>query len=309
MPAITGFGEAMGELRSAGDGLYALAFAGDVFNTLAYVQALGGTAWQTNFVSAVGDDALSQQLLARCDALGIGHTVSVCNGGTLGLYLIETDAEGERQFRYWRAASPARRFVGLMTGHEDPAPDILFLSGITLAILDDPQRETLAKHLAASRDRGARVAFDPNYRAALWRDATAAAHWTSRFYRLSDIALPGLEDERELFGTVSAQAVLERPELADATEVVVKAGRDGVLGRIGDQHFNAPFIAPAMTVDTTAAGDAFNAGWLVARAAGMRASACAGFAARTAAAVASHPGAIIPPEHLPSLTEYMEKHE
>jgi 2-dehydro-3-deoxygluconokinase len=55
-------------------------------------------------------------------------------------------------------------------------------------------------------------------------------------------------------------------------------------------------------VDTTAAGDAFNAAYLAARGAGVSANRSAVYAARVAAIVISHRGAIVPYEYLPTLS-------
>jgi 2-dehydro-3-deoxygluconokinase len=301
---LIGLGEAMGELRPLSATHCATSVAGDVFNTLAYVRALDAGGWDVGFLSAVGTDPFSARLRERCAELQIAPHLACAEEAALGLYMISTDATGERSFSYWRASAPARRLVELMPEAGRTAvlaADIVLLSGITLAILDEPQREALATLVAAARGRGARLAFDPNYRPRLWDSTERARAWTRRFYALSDIALPGLEDERGLFGTRSAAEVLERDELQDAGEVVIKAGRAGVLARVGSARLHADFVAPPRVVDTTAAGDAFNAGWLVARRAGLEPARCAEFAARTAAAVAGHAGAIVPFEVLPAL--------
>jgi len=306
---LCAIGEAMGELRPAADGRFVLDIAGDVFNTLAYVRALGGPAWELDFISAVGTDPVSAKLLARCTELGIRALLSTSQAAPLGLYMIATDSAGERSFCYWRSASPARQLVHALGDAARAAlvqADLVLLSGISLAILGAAQREMLAELLASCRRAGARIVFDPNYRAALWSSAAEARDWIERFYRLSDVALPGLEDEQALFGARSPQEALAQPALAGARELVLKAGSSGVLARVDDRLYSAPFVAPAHTVDTTAAGDSFDAAWLVARHAGVDPGSAARFAARTAAAVAGCPGAIVPFDVLPSLRELQE---
>lgn len=309
MPRLVGIGEAMGELRPHDRGMLHSDIAGDVFNTLAYLRALGGDSWDVALLSRIGDDTFSTRLLARCAELRIETLVTTQCGGALGLYLIATDNDGERSFSYWRSAAPARQLVAAMRDAERAGlarAELILLSGITLAILDAPQRETLATVLAQRRARGTRIVFDPNYRAQLWRSADEARDWIERFYRLADVAFPGVEDHAALFGTDAAEAVLAHPALAGAAEVVVKAGRAGVLARVGGRRSTAAFVAPPCALDTTAAGDSFNAGWLVARHAGLDASASAEFAARTAAAVAAHAGAIVPFDTLPALPGQQE---
>jgi 2-dehydro-3-deoxygluconokinase len=77
-------------------------------------------------------------------------------------------------------------------------------------------------------------------------------------------------------------------------EIVVKSGADGALlvadGRT--EHVRAARVE--RVVDTTAAGDAFAGGYLAARVARQPPAEAGRIAARVAAAVVSHPGAIIP---------------
>lgn len=301
MTTIVGIGEAMGELTSAQGGAFNLGFAGDVFNTLAYIKLLGGDDCSSVFVTAIGEDPLSVRFADKCRDLGVALAAARESGQPLGLYLVSTDASGERSFTYWRSASPARRLVNTL-GDDARASiasaDILYLSGITLAILDEEQRVRLETLLRERRKSGARIAFDPNYRARLWENRSSAARWVERMYALSDIAFPGAEDERDLFGLASSREIVERPSLAGVRELVVKAGGDGAFGRVDGAHFATPFVKPRETIDTSGAGDSFNAAWLVARSRGSSPGQAAAFAARTASAVCGVKGAVAPREAL-----------
>ena len=74
--------------------------------------------------------------------------------------------------------------------------DALYLSGITLAILPADIRHELLNFLKTS---DALFAFDSNYRPALWADAQEARKTINSFWEISDLALPSLDDEMELF--------------------------------------------------------------------------------------------------------------
>lgn len=301
MIRLTGIGEAMGELRSTIDGLLSLEFSGDVLNTLAYLRMMGDDAWDVSLVTATGDDPVTAGLANRCRDLGVSSDFSVVPGSTLGLYMIHTNPDGERHFSYWRSASPARQTISRLTEAQCDRlrkSELIYFSGITLAILDDAQREVLL-----GITEHARLVFDPNYRATLWESVGSARHWISLAYAASDIVFPGIEDETQLFGVTEPQAVLDRPELAGASEVVVKAGRKGAFARLGKETVFASFVEPEQIVDTTAAGDAFNAGWLAARQAGLPAQHALAFSVDAATAVASQSGAIIGPSMLPKLTD------
>jgi len=97
------------ELRNSDEDAFALGYGGDVFNTALYASRLG---LEVSFLSAVGDDFHSRWLVRRWRADGVdcAHVREVA-GATPALYLIRTDAEGERYFTYWRSASPFRHWL------------------------------------------------------------------------------------------------------------------------------------------------------------------------------------------------------
>jgi 2-dehydro-3-deoxygluconokinase len=111
-----------------------------------------------------------------------------------GLYAIRTDGHGERRFYYWRERAPAREL--LTDAHAGGVAEALaqahlvYFSGITVSILDEPQRRKLLGLLEGARARGAAVAFDPNYRPAGWPDAASARMWFDEFYRMSTLPFP-----------------------------------------------------------------------------------------------------------------------
>jgi 2-dehydro-3-deoxygluconokinase len=85
------------------------------------------------------------------------------------------------------------------------------------------------------------------------------------------LALPTLEDEQALRGNDDgAEAAARRLRELGAAEVAVKLGPDGAFVLTADvaEHVAAP--PDVEVVDTTDAGDAFDAGYLHARIAGGR---------------------------------------
>ncbi len=59
-------GECMVELRSQGDGQLGQAFGGDTLNAAVYLRRLlGDDPVQVDYLTAVGDDSLSQAMRAR----------------------------------------------------------------------------------------------------------------------------------------------------------------------------------------------------------------------------------------------------
>lgn len=263
---ITVIGEAMLELsRGQGDS-WNLRYGGDVINTAVHLARSGDTV---RLASALGADAMSADLRAQWEAEGVDTGLVLAAADRLpGLYAIETDATGERTFHYWRSEAAARRMFALPDSEamvEAAAQsDLLYFSLITLAILPDEGREALLALCAAVKARGGKVAFDGNYRARLWPDATTACHWRDRAIALADIGLPTLADEVEMGEVDDARDAAARWGAGEGREIIVKLGGEGCL--VGDQ-----LVAPPRridVVDSSGAGDAFNAGYLHARLAG-----------------------------------------
>lgn len=294
-------GECMIEFSRADGELFRRSFAGDVYNTAVYANRLAQKGGDVEFVTAIGDDAASEAMVSAWRAEGVSAShAAVMPGRTPGLYVIETDDDGERRFSYWRNQSAAR---GLIQGVRtiDPAAlsksDVIYYSGITLAILEGDDRQDLFTFIKQARKTGARIAFDPNYRPALWESREAAADAIMHAYGLADVVLTGAEEEQSLFGWGSEHSELGELERLGVKEAILKAGERGVYGRCGGAEFHVPFVPAQAVVDTTAAGDSFAGAYLAFRLRGVESEQAVTLAAAAARIVVSYPGAIIDRAH------------
>jgi 2-dehydro-3-deoxygluconokinase len=296
-------GECMIELRHETPELLRLGFAGDVFNAAAYLaRSAPASDVAVEFVTITGDDPYSAQMRETWRAHGVGDTLAATlPGGRPGLYLIRLDGEGERTFYHYRRESAARGLFGpdhsASVDDAVAACDLVYLSAITLSIMTAPARQRLLRVLAAARSRGGRVVFDSNYRPSGWASAAQAAAAITETLTHTDIALPTLADEQAVFGDGDASSCVSRLRAAGVREIVVKLGAAGCLvaGPSG-----APVPVPAVpgvtVVDTTAAGDAFNGGYLAARLRDAAPLAAARAGNALAAEVVAAPGALLPPK-------------
>ena len=295
-------GECMVEFHRRPDGGYGRGWGGDTLNAAVYLARLG---IPTDYVTLLGDDPLSREMLAGWAAEGVGTgLVGRVPGRLPGLYLIETDARGERTFLYWRSAAPvrelmARRGPSLAVDLADHA--LVYLTGVTLSLFDEDGRTALGEVLAALRGRGCRVAFDGNYRPSGWPDPARAREAFTAMLRRTDIALPTFEDEAALFGDASPQVTIARLRAAGVAEVAVKRGAEPCLVADGTTVVEVAVPRPVAPVDTTAAGDSFNAGYLAARLQGEPPRLAAARGLLLAAEVIRHRGATIPRSAMPLL--------
>jgi 2-dehydro-3-deoxygluconokinase len=270
-------------------------FAGDTFNTAVYLKR-SATDMRVRYVTALGTDAASDRMIVTFVAEGLDVTLIERRADRLpGCYAIVLDTAGERRFLYWRDASAAR------TLFEPPATvgfdalegaDMVYLSGITAAILAPLARDRLVDWLAGFRARGGQVAFDSNYRPALWPDRATAQRAIAAFWSVCDVGLPSLDDEMALFGDADAAAVVARLRAAGVSTGALKRGASGPLA-IGDVPAQV-FAAAERVVDTTAAGDSFNGAYLAALLRGEPHAACLRDGHDMARRVIAHRGAILP---------------
>jgi 2-dehydro-3-deoxygluconokinase len=297
---VVAIGECMIELSDleSPDGRVRLGFAGDTCNTAIYLsRLLGPHGPSVTYATALGQDSLSSRMIHTLCEEGLKTDVIARLPDKLpGLYAIEIDAHGERSFRYWREASAARSMfeAGALEFEQLDAYGLLYLSGITLAILPEGAREGLVAQMKRHKAAGRDVAFDGNYRPKLWAGRANARYWIGEATAACTIALPSLDDEMALFDDPDEAAVIDRLLGAGPSELVLKRGARGPVAFWGDQRSYPDFGEAPDVVDTTAAGDSFNAGYLAARmnAAAPDEAARAGHA--LASQVIGYRGAILP---------------
>lgn len=305
MVQILSVGEVMVELAPAGieEGrrLMGLGFAGDTYNTAIYAVRLGLTV---GYFSRLGDDLYSSEVLAFMASEGLETTgVETVPGRTPGLYMIANQTNGERSFTFWRGQSPARELfstdISIAAFKEKLKVSAnVYFSGITLGILSDATREIFFGLLKDYRRNGGRVIFDNNYRQQLWLNQTQAQKAMQHALECADIALLTDDDYVRLWGDGDFNAVLKRCEAAGVAEVVLKCGPNPVriAVRTADDIFTTgeiPVPTVANVLDTTAAGDSFNAGYLFSRLNNNSPAIAADFGSRCARIVIQHRGAIV----------------
>ena len=295
---IACIGEVMIELIAGQDGSARVGVAGDTYNTAVYLaRALRGSDVSVSYITALGTDPYSDRIHNAIQSHGLDTTFVERRAGQMpGLYAIDTDADGERSFSYWRSAAAARQLFspgGSVSFDDLNGFDMVLLTGISMAILPPAVRAEVIAWAEQFSAAGGTVVYDSNHRPQLWENTQTARDINTAMWQRADIALPSADDEQALFGDATLDAVAARLNALGATNGAMKRGAEGPLDLSGAHVFSVP-TEPINVVDTTAAGDSFNAGYLAAIALGQSEQQAMEAGHRLAAKVIAAPGAIIP---------------
>jgi 2-dehydro-3-deoxygluconokinase len=297
---IVSIGECMIEMSGGEDRTYRLGYAGDTLNTAWYLRALLDPAWSVDYVTALGEDRYSGDIRRFLDDnnIGTGHIQTIPTRRP-GLYMIHQEA-GDRHFTYWRDTSAAKLLADdkKALSRAVEGAELVYFSGITLAILAPRARGRLLGAIVKARDNGARIAFDTNLRPALWSSPRVMAGVLTAAASLCDIVLPTHSDEAPLFGDKSIDDTADRYLELGVEEVVVKDGGNEALVATAHDRIRLAPQPGATVVDATGAGDSFNGAYLAARLAGQTLEQSAAAAHKTAAVVIGHKGALVDPQLL-----------
>ena len=306
MTHIAIIGECMVELNGSPFGEMYQSYGGDTLNAAIYLNRSSKNyarshAIRTSYVTSLGIDLISEGMVTRWQEEGISTDLVLRDENrTPGIYLIQLDKNGERSFLYWRNESAARYIMQ----HPDfeklkqvlNTVDMVFLSGISLAILPHEDQTQMLSLLKDLRHKGGEIAFDSNYRPNLWTSESAVTEVYQMAYQATDIALVTFEDEQLIWGDKTPLDTISRLQRLGVKSVVVKLGAEGCL--VSEREDTAPTHIPTkpvnIVVDSTSAGDSFNGGFLSCYLSGGSVLESCHQGNALARLVIQHQGAIIP---------------
>lgn len=246
---------------------------GSAANVAAFAAAAGGAS---RFVGQIGDDDTGERLLAGLRAGGVDAVVE--RGGRTGTIVVVVDPTGERTMLTDRGASTdlERLPPGALDG-------VLVVHVPSYSLTDDPLASAARAAIETAHTRGILVSIDASSTALLRSFGTGRFRLLVKELR-PDIFFCNRDEHREL------GLAIDEP-MPGSTVTVIKAGGDPtvVITRGGTHSIEVPPVE--RIVDTTGAGDAFAAGFLLAWMRGTAPEAAAGDAHRLAARVLLSPGA------------------
>jgi 2-dehydro-3-deoxygluconokinase len=266
MSGLFTFGETMGLVSADGIGLieYARSFSfgigGAESNVAIGVARLGGAV---TWLGRVGPDAAGDLIERRLRGEQV-RTLAIRDDAFTGLMVKHRRSGAVLHVDYHRAGSAGSRLGPAdLPVAELEAASIVHVTGITPA-LSDSARAAVFQAVETARSAGVPVSVDVNYRAKLWSRFDAAPVLRDLVSR-ADLVFAG-PAEAALF--VDATAPLDGLAALGPSEVIVKDGPKGCTALIDGERFALPAL-PVQVVDPVGAGDAFVAGYLTERLAGL----------------------------------------
>ena len=208
-----------------------------------------------HLIARVGKDAAGATITSELKNLGVTLQVSVVDDEQTGVVVILVDSQGERTMFPDSGANS-----GLSLADLPPLDEItaVYLSGYPL--VNPNSRQGALDILRAVKERGLPVIFDPSTVGVLLE---VGLNQVREWLALVDVVI--LNEEEAHFLSGKNNPVEAAAELLKKTPlVVIKRGGNGALAQArGSGVVQIPAVETDV-VDTTGAGDAFAAGFILA---------------------------------------------
>ena len=224
--------------------------------TATYLSQLGGKDYDVYLVSCIGYDEDSELVLEELRKHGVRldyiHRLNVPTGK-----VFVAQAEDERTMFSYRGAN---KYLIL---DEDEAEQIvedsvhIYVSGYTL--LEDPQKKSVLKILDKAWSRGISISLDPG--PLIVRENPDII---KGIYGLLKVLLMNLDEARLLADRHDFLEYFQNLSMDYNMTVVIKMGKEGAVGFHKGFSYWCTTVRIDQPVNIVGAGDAFNAGFLLA---------------------------------------------
>ena len=216
---------------------------------------LGVNGADVTLVARVGEDASGEDAIRLIEGCNVKSAVVKDARAATGTVIVVVAPNGERTML------PDSGVNGLLAATDVPrltSSDRVYLSGYLL--LNPRSREAAIAILEIAREAGAQIYVDPASAAPILRVGVIDfLSWLGQV----DVLLANLDEARALTGEVDPWLAAEQL-LDSARTVIVKLGSAGAIGLTRTNRAQVSALSIHQVVDTTGAGDAFAAGFLLA---------------------------------------------
>lgn len=264
-PEVICFGEAMVEFNASTIGrlkdvtTFERGYGGDTSNTAVAVARLGTTS---GYITKLGKDELGKCLLDLWYREEVETSqVLLDEEAFTAIYFVTRTWEGDHEFTYFRRGSAASYFKASDLNMEYiKTAKVFHTSGITQAI-SPSCRKTTFKVVEELKSEKTLFTYDPNIRLKLW-SPKEARRTALKSISLADVVMLSMDDARIMFGKLSSQEVLEEILKLGPKIIAIKLGEKGCLVSDTKDTYKIPGLKVNF-IDSTGAGDAFDAALIV----------------------------------------------
>jgi sugar/nucleoside kinase (ribokinase family) len=268
-----------------------------------FAAAVGRLGTPAGFIGVVGRDDFGESVLRRLQAHGVDTTqVRVVEDRPTALAFVTYNGDGSRHFVFYLATSAAALLspddVG--AGYARRA-EVVHITGTALAV-SLSSREACYKAARECRAAGGRVTFDPNIRPELL-GGEPAGPVVEPVLELCDVLLPSAAEATFLTGETDERAACQTLVQRGIPVVALKRGKHGSAVFTAGETIEVPSIH-VNEVDSTGAGDCYDAGFVVGLLQGWELDRVARFANVVGALSVTRQG---PMEGIPTWSEVLQR--
>ncbi len=224
-------------------------------NVLAMLSKLGH---KTAFIGKVGKDFFGEQLKCAIEEVGIDSGyLRMDEEVHTTLALVHTAPDGDRDFSFYRNPG-ADMMLEASEVPDDLLQDTKVFHFGTLSMTHEKVREATKAAIAAAKNSGAIISFDPNLRPPLWNSLEEAKEQVlyglqfCDILKISDNEIQWLTGEEDF--TRGVEWILARFPIK---LILVSMGRDGSRAYYEGKMVEAAPFLQENTIETTGAGDTF----------------------------------------------------
>ena len=242
---------------SQGNPIYEANPGGAPCNVLAMLTKLGR---KTAFIGQVGRDIFGNRLKAALEEVGIDTSNLVMDEDIrTTLAFVETFPDGDRDFSFYRNPGADMMLRADEVNTELLNDTSLFHFG-TLSMTHEEVRNATKKAIAAAKEAGAVISFDPNLREPLWKSLNDAKEQVAYGLSWCDVLKISDNEIRWFTGEEDFDAGIRKlKEQYNIPLIMLSMGKDGSRAYYKDLRVEVEPFLQEKTIETTGAGDTFGA--------------------------------------------------
>lgn len=240
-----------------GNPIYEANPGGAPCNVLSMLTRLGR---KTAFIGKVGQDIFGKRLKAALDEVGIDTCNLMMDEETrTTLAFVETFPDGDRDFSFYR--NPG---ADMMLRVEEVDMELVKNTKIfhfgTLSMTHEAVRNATKQAVAAAKEAGAVISFDPNLREPLWKSLEDAREQTAYGVSWCDVLKISDNEIQWFTGEEDYDAGIQKlREQYDIPLIMLSMGKEGSRAYYKDLRVEVTPFLQENTIETTGAGDTFGA--------------------------------------------------